>query len=85
MARRAEAKLTLSFPDSETADIVYRALKPDNVPVPRGLKLGAEILGSSVRVDIVSERPLPSLLTTLDDILRMAHLSESTVKALRKT
>jgi len=68
-AVECEARIRMCFEDASIAEIVMRALQPDNEPLPSGMELSARMSGCEVVFEIRSRRPIISLLTTLDDIL----------------
>lgn len=72
---RSEADLLLSFGDVGEAEIAEKSVKPDNLPLPRGLRIEMERSGETVKVHIECERTLASLLTTIDDLLAMMLLA----------
>jgi hypothetical protein len=75
-----EARIRMHFEDSSTAEIVIRALQPDNEPLPRGIGLSARMSGCEVVFEVKSRRPIISLLATLDDILASTMLALKAVQ-----
>lgn len=74
----------LEFSEAEASQTVFRAISPDNEPLPPGLELSAELKGSKIILSIRCERSLQSLLATLDDLLHMLALAESVARQVRK-
>jgi len=68
-AVECEARIRMCLDDASIANIVMRALQPDNEPLPSGMELSARMSGCEVVFEIRSRRPIISLLATLDDIL----------------
>ncbi|MEM1727956.1 MAG: KEOPS complex subunit Pcc1 [Nitrososphaerota archaeon] len=77
-----EAKIRMSFDDSSTAELVMRALQPDNEPLPRGIKLSARMSNGEIVFAVRTRRPIASLLTTLDDIIASAILALKAAQAV---
>jgi len=67
--------LRLVFKDSWEAELASKAIEPDNYPLPRGLRLEMRRSGREVFIRIECKRSIPSLLTTIDDILSMMLLA----------
>lgn len=80
-AVKSSLRMKARFSDLREADIVLRALSPDNKPLPAGLELKAYRDGSSIHVSIQSKRPLLSLIYTADDILSKMVLAKKTLNA----
>lgn len=76
---KSSLKMKARFNDPREAEIVLRALSPDNKPLPAGLEFQAFRDGSSILVSIQSRRPLLSLLYTADDILSKMVLAKKTL------
>ncbi len=72
---KSEAELTLSFADPADAEIAERAVKPDNLPLPRGLRIEMSRRGGIIKVRVECERTIASLLATVDDLLSMMLLA----------
>ncbi|MCS6784040.1 MAG: KEOPS complex subunit Pcc1 [Candidatus Caldarchaeum sp.] len=68
--------IRIRFKDPEEASIVARALKPDDKPLPEGLQVETKHSGNEVVVEIVCHRGFTSFLATVDDVLKMASVSE---------
>ncbi|MCS7142707.1 MAG: KEOPS complex subunit Pcc1 [Aigarchaeota archaeon] len=70
------ASLRISFCDQAEADIVARSIDPDNRPLPVGMDLRCERVGSDLIVEITSSRSIESLIYTIDDLLTSIKLAE---------
>ncbi|MEM4238827.1 MAG: KEOPS complex subunit Pcc1 [Nitrososphaerota archaeon] len=74
---RYEATLRVRFCDQREAEIADLALSPDNKPLPNGLSISVERRGVELSYKISCEdRPLESLIATLDDIAQALILVE---------
>ena len=76
----AEAYIQLDYDSSELASMIASSITPDNKPLPKGITVSSRAERNTLKVFISSTRPLLSLLTTVDDILSMIALAESTIK-----
>ncbi|MCS7110358.1 MAG: KEOPS complex subunit Pcc1 [Candidatus Caldarchaeum sp.] len=70
----------IRFRDPEEAAIVARALRPDDKPLPEGLHVETKNDGNEVLVEIVCHRGFASFLATVDDVLKMASVSEKIIQ-----
>ncbi|MCD6535724.1 MAG: CTAG/PCC1 family protein [Thaumarchaeota archaeon] len=77
-----EAELVMHFEEERIAELVMKALAPDNEPLPKGLSIEMRREGNAVIFKILCSRSVKSLLATLDDILAMSIL---TLKCLKVT
>ncbi|GBC70501.1 hypothetical protein HRbin02_00269 [Candidatus Calditenuaceae archaeon HR02] len=74
---RHEAILVVRFCSAAEAEIAERSLAPDNHPLPPYLNLGVERRGENLVYKVAcNDRPLQTLLSTLDDILRALLIVE---------
>ena len=80
----SRAKIVLTAESKEKAKRIHLALLPDNKPLPQGLAVKSEQKGMEIVFEIECARPLSSLLATIDDILKMAQLSEKITDMLGK-
>ncbi|MDJ0269416.1 MAG: KEOPS complex subunit Pcc1 [Aigarchaeota archaeon] len=81
-ARMSNARVEMEFEDEHVAEVVFKALFPDNKPLPAGLEVNAELEGKRVIFKVYCRRSLQSLLATIDDILSMAKIAEQTAKTM---
>lgn len=75
--RRSLAILEVVYPSEREARLVAAALSPDNRPLPKGLECEIYADKNVLVAKVACERPILSLLTTLDDILSKARLAGS--------
>jgi hypothetical protein len=68
---RHEALLEIRLCSPEEARIFDLSLQPDNTPLPPGLAIEVVRQAEKITYEVAcSDRPLETLLSTLDDILR---------------
>lgn len=84
-AIECEARLRMRLENSSIADLVMRALQPDNQPLPEGLELSMRREDSELVFEIRSRRPIASLLATLDDIVASAILALKAARQIDQT
>ncbi len=80
----SNAHVEMEFEDAHIAEIVFKALLPDNKPLPTGLEVSAELEGKRIIFKVYCQRPLQSLLATIDDILSMAKIAEQTARTMNR-
>lgn len=78
----SKAELRMRFESEFMAELVMKALQPDNEPLPRGLSIIVERDGRTLVFEVKSRRPIMSLLATLDDIISSAILVLKAAKAV---
>ncbi len=82
---RHEAVLVIRFCSQAEAEMAERSLAPDNHPLPPYLSLSVERRGEELVYKVASsERPLQTLLSTLDDILQALLLAEPIICERRR-
>ncbi|HDD42609.1 MAG TPA: hypothetical protein ENF79_02875 [Nitrososphaeria archaeon] len=80
----SEAELRMRFESELTAELVMKALQPDNEPLPSGLHITVKRAGSTLIFKVRSKRPIMSLLATLDDIISSTILVLRAAKAVER-
>lgn len=81
----SEAELRMRFESELMAELIMKALQPDNEPLPSGLHITVRREGSTLIFRVKSRRPITSLLVTLDDIVSSAILALRAVKAVERS
>jgi len=80
-----EAKIVLEYPKEKTAEAVVKAVSPDNICVPKELKIQTWKEGKTVLTEIkLSNDKLSTFIATIEDLLRSISVAEKTVSALEK-
>ena len=79
---KSEAELRMKFETESAARLVEKSLQPDNEPLPKGLRIGVKRKGRLLVFKVSSERPLTSLLATLDDVIASAALVLKVIQAV---
>jgi len=78
----SEIEIILEFSEKDIAEKIFKAINPDNKPLPKGLKIDSWINNKKIFFYIECKRGLYSLLSTINDIFEMITLSEKTVAYL---
>lgn len=74
---RMQAKVVSKYKNNKVAKAVAKALAPDNLVLPRGLRVTTVTRGNKVISLIDLEGRLETLLATLDDLLACTLTAES--------
>lgn len=82
--KRLQATITLEYPDAKTANAVAKAVSPDNLNTPTGLKVNTVRDNCKVVTDITCEGKLSTFTATIDDLLFSALTAEKTLQAIRQ-
>ena len=80
-----QATITLEYPDSKTAQAIAKAVSPDNLKTPVGLKIGTLTYENRVVTEILCDSKLATFTATIDDLLFSASTAEKTIRSVAKT
>jgi hypothetical protein len=78
-----DAEIRLVYRDSREAKAVARAVAPDNVKVPSGLRIETLQKRNQVLTHIECETRLQTFMATIDDLLEGISVAENTFKAAK--
>ena len=76
---RIRAEVKCAYKNGRLARAVAEALRPDNLRVPKGIKLTTKVRGKEVNTKIEIEGRIETLLATLDDLLACTEAAESVI------
>jgi len=79
-----EAKIQLSYRNSREAEAVAKAIAPDNVKVPSGLRVETTRRGNKVLTQVVCETRFQTFMSTIDDLLESVSVAEDTFRVAKK-
>lgn len=79
-----EAKITLEYRDSKTADAVVNAVSPDNFKTPAELFIKTTRKNHSVLTEIKTEGKLSTLIATIDDLLFCISTAEKVLRTVNR-
>lgn len=77
-----ETLITIKFIDDETAQILLNAVTPDNIKLPKDLKIKMSRKGSEIKISIKCKKGIGSMLNTIDDLLECISAAEKVLKKL---
>jgi hypothetical protein len=80
-----EATVTLEYKDVKTADAIAKAVYPDNLKTPKGLKVHTNREDNKVITSIEYEGKLATFIATIDDLLFCVSTAEKTLDSLSST
>ena len=72
----ANTAITIDYKDKETALAIQKSVVPDNLDLPDGIHIMMGVVGSTLEIEVLSERSLGSLVSTLDDLLSCIQAGE---------
>jgi len=78
-----QAKITLEYPDTKTAEAITKAVIPDNLKTPAGLQVNTVNDECKVITDITCEGKLATFTATIDDLLFSATTAEKTLQTIK--
>ena len=76
----AKTEIRIEYKERETAIAIQRSVTPDNLILPDGVHIFLMVEGSSLKIDIFSERTLGSLISTIDDLLSCIQAGEKALE-----
>jgi len=81
-----EAEIILEYSEEKMAEAVAKAVSPDNVRVPEGLRIRTFKRGKAVLTELeLSQDKLSTFISTIEDLLRSVSVAEKAVSTLKKT
>ncbi len=78
-----EAKIVLRYRNAHEAEAVVKAVSPDNVKVPQGLKVKTVRRGSKVLNEIQCETTFRTFTATIDDLLSAVSVAERSISSAK--
>ena len=79
-----ETKIVISYKNEKEAEVVSKAVSPDNIEIPSGLFINTTTDGSKVLTTVECRTGLKTLISTLDDLLACISVAEKTFKLVKK-
>ncbi|MBN2335639.1 hypothetical protein JXL21_08770 [Candidatus Bathyarchaeota archaeon] len=74
--------ITIEYRDQRAADAILKAIEPDNLGVPEGIRIEARAIEGVVTITVDSGRGVGSLVATLDDLLSCIQAAEKAIEEL---
>ena len=72
----AKTTITIEYRDTETALSIQKSITPDNIDLPDGTHILVTVVDSTLEIEVLSERSIGSLVSTLDDLLSCIQAGE---------
>ena len=80
---KLEARLSLVYDSAQEAEAVARAVTPDNLEVPVGLKVETTSRDGCLSTLVSCEKSLETFIATLDDLLACVSVAEKTLESVK--
>tara|TARA_Y100000590_G_scaffold350673_1_gene402673 strand:- start:7982 stop:8224 length:243 start_codon:yes stop_codon:yes gene_type:complete len=80
MSPKCEIEITINEISKEKAKVIEKALEPDNVNFPKGLKLVIIEKEKKLIFHFNNEGDLGKLISTVDEVLEHVNLSMEVIK-----
>jgi hypothetical protein len=78
-----QATITLEYSDIKTAKTIAKAVSPDNLKTPEGLKVSTANKDCKVITNIDCNGKLTTFTATIDDLLFCAITAEKTLQVIK--
>jgi hypothetical protein len=62
------------------AKTILLSISPDNEKTPPGIEILTKVEGNKLRLKIICEKNIGSLIATLDDLLQCLQIAETTLE-----
>ena len=72
----SSTSIQIKYKDAGTAQAIMKSITPDNLGAPDGMHIIASVKDNVLEIDIVSDRSIGSLVSTLDDLLSCIQAAE---------
>ena len=74
--------IQLKYIDEKTARTIQKAISPDNIGAPDGIHIMTLVNDNVLEVEVISDRSIGSLVSTLDDLLSCIQAAEKTINEI---
>jgi hypothetical protein len=74
---KLRAEIGCNYSDEKISKVVAKAIEPDNLGLPNGLRVSTKISGGKVVSTIELDGRIETLLATLDDLLACTQTAET--------
>ena len=72
----ANTVIKIDYRDKKTALAIQKSVVPDNLELPDGIHIFMAVVGNTLEIEVLSERSIGSLVSTLDDLLSCIQAGE---------
>jgi 2-keto-4-pentenoate hydratase/2-oxohepta-3-ene-1,7-dioic acid hydratase in catechol pathway len=80
---RLETTLSFIYGSKHEAEAIVKAVTPDNLRVPRGLKVETTRNGNCLSALVICEKSLETFIATMDDLLACISVAEKTLETVK--
>jgi hypothetical protein len=82
--RKLKAQLRLFFRDNKTASSISDALTPDNIDLPKGMRIVQEVERNSIMISIAAKEmtTFETLISTLDEFVSHVYSATQTLSRI---
>jgi hypothetical protein len=74
---KLKTKICCVYSDEKISDAIAKSLEPDNLKLPRGLRVKTKTSGKVVVSAVELDGKIETLLATLDDLLACVQTAEN--------
>lgn len=74
---KMKAKIVCTYESGSTSKAIAAALRPDNIQVPRGIRVVTLARGGQVITEVEMDGRIETFLATLEDLLSCTSTAES--------
>lgn len=78
----SSTRISIRYKDNQTARAIQKSITPDNLGAPDGMHIIAIVNKNTLEIEIVSDRSIGSLVSTLDDLLSCIQAAEKTLEEI---
>ena len=72
----AKTAITIIYKDKATALAIQKSVAPDNLELSDGIHIFMAVVGNTLEIEVLSDRSIGSLVSTLDDLLSCIQAGE---------
>jgi hypothetical protein len=81
-ATKSTTNIQLIYRDKKTARAIQKAIIPDNIGAPDGIHIITVVEENVLGIEVISDRSIGSLVSTLDDLLSCIQAAEKTLQEI---
>ena len=78
----AKTTITIEYRDTKTSLSIQKSITPDNIDLPDGTHILVTVVDSTLEIEVLSERSIGSLVSTLDDLLSCIQAGEKALEEI---
>ena len=82
LVTNAKVEITLKYDDTIAAEAIRDAISPENQETQAGAKVETNLEGSTLIINIKSDKKIGSLIATIDDLLSCIQAAERVINEI---